>query len=145
MIRALAQLPLPRRPSVHYHGCFAPNSGARSQAVPAGDMPKRRRKQAEGKPLKTVEQPSTRLSCAACLKRSFLYAILDCPCGGRRRMVAAVQHKGEIERFLRHVRLWPETLDIMAIRGPPEVFESSQDEPEPWDQHDETPAEDWAG
>jgi hypothetical protein len=59
-------------------------------------------------------------------------------------MVAAVQDNGEIERFLRHVKLWPEALDIVAIRGPPELFESAEDEPAPWDQHDEPPAEDWA-
>jgi hypothetical protein len=59
-------------------------------------------------------------------------------------MVAAVQDKGEIERFLRHVKLWPETLDIVAIRGPQELFESAEVEPAPWDHHDEPPAEDWA-
>jgi hypothetical protein len=47
-------------------------------------------------------------------------------------------------RFLRHVQLWPETLDIVAIQGPPERSESADDEPAPWNQHDEPPAEDWA-
>jgi len=117
----------------------------RSLVVPAGDKPKCRRKKAEDKTEETVEQACTRLSWSACLKRAFLYEVLDCPCGGRRRMVAAVQDKGEIERFLRHVKLWPETTDIVAIRGPPELFDVAEvDELEPWDQHDEPPAEDWA-
>jgi hypothetical protein len=32
----------------------------------------------------------------------------------------------------------------VAIRGPPTLFEAADDEPAPWDQHDEPPAEDWA-
>lgn len=43
VIRALAQVPLPRRPSIRYHRCFAPNSHARAQVVPAGDMARKRR------------------------------------------------------------------------------------------------------
>jgi hypothetical protein len=60
-------------------------------------------------------------------------------------MVAAVQDKGEIERFLRHVKLWPEPLELVVIRGPPELFIAEEGEAAPWDQHDEPPAEDWAG
>jgi hypothetical protein len=113
--------------------------------VPACDKPKcRRRKKTEHKPEETVEQACTRPYWSACLKRAFLYEVLDCPCGGRRRMVAAVQDKGEIERFLRHVKLWPETLDIVTIRGPPDLFESADDAAAAWDQHDEPPPEDWA-
>jgi hypothetical protein len=38
-------------------------------------------------------------------------------------------------------KLRPEPTDIVAIRGPPELFESVQVEPAPWDQHDEPPAD----
>jgi hypothetical protein len=58
--------------------------------------------------------------------------------------VAAVRDKGKIERFLRHVELWQETPDIVAISGQPELFEPAEEEAAPWDQHDEPPAEDWA-
>jgi hypothetical protein len=58
-------------------------------------------------------------------------------------MVAAVQDKGKIERIQRHIKLWPEMLDIVAICRHPELFESAGGEPAPWDQHDERPAEDW--
>lgn len=112
--------------------------------MPTGDKPKCRRRHAEDKPTETVEQACTRLNWAACLKRAFLYEVLACPCGGRRAVVAAVQDAGEIERFLRHLALWPDTGDIVAIRGPPDLMEPPVDGPEPWDESDPLPADDWA-
>jgi hypothetical protein len=88
------------------------------------------RQKAEDKPLETVEQACAGLSRVVCLEPAFLYEIMDYSRGRRRR---TVPDKGEIERFLRHVQLWPETLDIVAIRGPPALFESAEVEPAPWD------------
>ena len=67
-----AQVPLPRKPSVRYHGCFAPNAFWRPFVVLAG--------------------------------------------------LAAVQDKPSLERILRHLRLWRDPEDIVAIRGPPEAL-----------------------
>lgn len=59
-------------------------------------------------------------------------------------MVAAVQDRGQIERFLRHLDLWPEATPITEIRGPPELFELPEVEPtETQDEIDEPPANDW--
>lgn len=34
-----------------------------------------------------------------------------------------MQKKTEVERFLRHLHLWPGSGDINSIRGPPELFD----------------------
>jgi hypothetical protein len=54
--------------------------------------------------------------------------------GGRRKLVAAVQDRAEVERFLKHLELWKLPADIVAIRGPPaELFPA---EPIPEDEGD---------
>ena len=64
-----------------------------------------------------------RAACrAAVLKRAFRIPALICPdCRGKRQIAAAIHDPGEVERFLRHLQLWPEPGDdLVAIRGPPE-------------------------
>ncbi len=147
VIRALAQIPLPRRASVHYHGCFAPNARARAQVVPAGAKPKSRRKKhalsaVEGSSEERDE--STKMTWAQCQKRAFLWDVLACKCGGRRKVIAAVQDKQEIERFLQHLQLWPDAKDIVAICGPPELFAALEVESlDPWDDIDAPQPLDW--
>ena len=46
ILRMCAQIPLPRRPSLRYHGVFAPAARLRSKIVPAGDQARCRRNQA---------------------------------------------------------------------------------------------------
>ena len=131
VIRALAQVPLPRRPSIRYHGCFAPNSHLRKLVVPAGAMAKARRKKS------CVEKDeTTRLTWSLALRRAFGWDVLKCPCGGTRTVVAAVQDANEIKRFLTHLHLYPDPGDIVSITGPPEMMEFVDVEPEPepdWD------------
>jgi len=66
-------------------------------------------------------------------------------------VLAAVQKKTEIERFLRHLHLWPGAGDVISVRGPPELFDFTElDRQEDWDDFYETlaqskaHAEDWA-
>ena len=66
VIRALAQVPLPRRPSIRYHGCFAPNSHARAQVVPAGAKPKKRRH----KTCQEERDEPSKMTWAECQKRA---------------------------------------------------------------------------
>jgi hypothetical protein len=70
------------------------------------------------------------------LKRAFFCSILDCPCGGRREVVAAIIEPAVAEKILRHVGLWrsPELDEVTEIRGPPEDLGPVLDQQdEDWD------------
>lgn len=128
-IRTLAQIPLPFRKNVNYFGCFASNAKLRAQVVVAGDKPKARRKKSC-----TIKDESTRLTWAEALKRTWGWDLLKCSCGGTRTVLAAVQKKTEIERFLRHLHLWPDQGQVLSVRGPPELFDLQEIERESdWD------------
>ncbi len=120
VLRMAAQVPLPKRPSVRYHGCFAPNAKLRSKIVPAGDKAKCRRKKGSDPGELSERQTSTRMLYAEAMRRGLSIDVLACPCGGRRVVLAAVMDAQQVERILRHVGLWPDSEDIEAIRGPPE-------------------------
>ena len=162
--RILAQIPLPRRASVHYHGIFAPGAALREEIVPArgGRCAHNKRK---GKPKvdkdavkkaagnddsEAAERAASRkLTWADALKRAFFFDILACPCGGRRQVIAAIRQPAAVEKILKHVKLWREDSDkddseIIAIRGPPEAL-MPQDEPpdDRWDGWDEPQELDW--
>jgi hypothetical protein len=85
--------------------------------VPAGAKPKSRRKKSSEE-----RDESTKMTWAECQKRAFLWDVLACKCGGRRKVIAAVRDRKQIERFLQHLELWPDSADVVAICGPPEVF-----------------------
>jgi hypothetical protein len=141
VLRLMAQIPLPRRALLRYHGCFAPASPLRAQVVAAGAKAPRRRKKgaaAADTPgevrVETPEAATQRMTWAVGLRRAFRFDALQCPCGGRRRLIAAVQDKAEVERFLKHLELWKLPEDVVAIRGPPaELFPV---EPAPQDDGD---------
>ena len=148
VIRALAQIPLPFRKAVRYHGAFAGNSKIRADVVPDGQKKKAKRKKAK---TCGMTDESTKLTWADALRRAFGWEILKCPCGGTRTVLAAVQKKVEIERFLRHLHLWPGAGDVISVRGPPELFDFTElERQEDWDDFYETlaqskaHAEDWA-
>jgi hypothetical protein len=145
VLRLLAQIPLPRRALLRYHGCFGPASPVRAQVVAAGAKAPRRRKKdaAEGRtPVEAsaermVAEATQRMTWAVALRRAFQFDALQCPCGGRRRLIAAVQDKAEVERFLKHLQLWRVPEDIVAIRGPPDelfpVEPAPEDDGDGWD------------
>ena len=146
VIRALAQIPLPFRKQIVYHGCFAGNSKLRPQVVLAGDKPKARRKKS-----KTEPDENTKMLWRDAHLRCFGWDVLKCPCGGTRTLIAAVKKKTEIERFLRHLKLWPEADEVVSVTGPPEAFDFDEIErQEEWDDFYESQeqitadAENWA-
>lgn len=97
-----------------------------------------------------AEEYSTKLTWAQCLRRAFFLDALACNCGGRRQVIAVILQASEVERILRHVKLWRESgdqdeCDITEIRGPPGDLAPAEDQPDDdWDGWDEPPPLDWA-
>jgi hypothetical protein len=86
VLRLLAQIPLPRRALLRYHGCFAPASPLRAQVVAAGAKAPRRRKKDAGAAgtsgtsgearVETPEATAQRMTWAVCLRRAFQFDAL---------------------------------------------------------------------
>ncbi len=56
---------------------------------------------------------------AELIKRVFLEDVLQCPCGGRRRVLSMVMNRDSIEVILRHQELpWEK-----PVRAPPRRFQ----------------------
>ena len=93
---------------------------------------------------------STKLTWALCLRRAFFLDALACNCGGRRQVIAVILQASEVEKILRHVKLWREPgdqddSDITEIRGPPGGLVPAEDQPDDdWDVWDEPPPLDQA-
>ena len=97
-----------------------------------------------------VEQEySTKMTWAACLRRAFFVDAMACPCGGRRQVIAVILQASEVEKILRHVKLWRESgddddSDITEIRGPPGDLLPAEDQPDDdWAGWDAPPPLDW--
>lgn len=120
--RLAAQVPLPRRPRWRYHAVFAPNAGSRRAIVPVGSW--RTRRLACGMPeLLPPERIATTLRWSEALRRAFGIDILDCPCGGQRKVLWLVQSKRKWARTLAHLGLPPVACEIEQARGPPEAVD----------------------
>jgi hypothetical protein len=74
-----------------------------------------------------AESHTTRLTWADAWKRAFGSDLLECPCGGRKRVIAVIQTGPVADRILRHLGLAGEPGDVTQIRGPPEAFEPLDD------------------
>ena len=100
--------------------------------------------------IEIEKEYSTKLTWAQCLRRAFFLDAMACPCGGRRQVIAVILQASEVEKILRHVKLWRESGDqddseIIAIRGPPGGLVPAEDQPgDDWDGWDEPPPLDWA-
>ena len=103
--------------------------------------------------IEIEKEYSTKLTWAQCLRRAFFLDAMACPCGGRRQVIAVILQASEVEKILRHVKLWRESGDkddsddseIIAIRGPPGDLVPVEDQPDDdWDGWDEPPPLDWA-
>ena len=55
-------------------------------------------------------------------------SVLACHCAGTCEVIAAVQDRAHVERFLHRRGLWSECDDIVAIRGPPDQLDDPDDE-----------------
>jgi hypothetical protein len=176
--RMAALIPLPGKPTIRYLGAFAPNAKLRPLVVQAGALAPRRRDrpQAPGHDcqvaltdaelahhaVEQARQTSGRLSWSAAMKITWKIDTLQCPCGGKRKLVALIDQPPVIKKILAHLGLATEALTkpedpVWRVRGPPdELFPPDIDEAglpveldavdedpgEPF--FDELPADDWA-
>ena len=53
------------------------------------------------------------------LRRSFAIDALACDCGGRRELIAVIEHKPTVRKILEHLGLETELPAFAAPRGPP--------------------------
>ena len=145
-LRRLATLvPPPRRHLVRYHGCFAPNSGWRSEVIRLATGARANPACAD-ESVAPVTQPSaaassespapnrspTRIPWSELLQRVFREDVLLCPCGGRRVVLAFLTERKTVRAILEHLNL-PTTGPPIAparVRGAAGV--------EPW--QDDVPA-----
>jgi hypothetical protein len=175
--RMSSDLKLGSTPSVQ-HGAFAPNAKLRPLVVQAGaQAPRRRDKpQAGGHDCQmalsdaelahhAVEQArrdSGRLGWAQAMRLAWKADVLQCNCGGRRKLVALIDQPSVVRRILAHLGLTTEALtkpeeSIWRVRRPPdELFPGDLDDAglpvevdgvdeEPGEPFfDEVPVDDWA-
>ena len=101
MQRLAALVPRPRLHLIRFHGVLAPHAKLRAAIVPipahtttghAGECA-----QAHGAPA--------RMSWARLLKRVFDIDVERCVCGGKLRIIAAIEEPAVIERILTHLGL----------------------------------------
>ncbi len=176
--RMAALIPLPGRPTIRYYGAFAPNAKLWPLVVQAGELAPRRRDKPQPRahdcqvPLSDAElahhaveqgrRDSGRLGCAQAMKLAWKADVLQCNCGGRRKLVALIDQPPVVKKILAHLGLATEALTkpedpIWRVRGPPdELFPLDLDEAglpvelsaieedpgEPF--FDELPVDDWA-
>jgi hypothetical protein len=128
LLKKLAAVTPPRgKHLVHFHGMFGPAARHRSAVVAYGRPPP---------PPAPVEPQSVlpltpkalrarplrppRLDWATLLRRTFGFEVLQCPCGGRRQVLAAVTDWAEIDEELRKRGLAPSlrATVVPTHRGP---------------------------
>ncbi len=134
--RLIALVPRPRKHLVTYHGVLAPAAGIRAMVVPKGDENRcRHAEESEEGPEATCRVLGTRVvphapkvrsrgkrrryPWAELLRRVFLVDVLACPCGGRRRVLAAIHDPDSIRRVLEALGLSAEVPELAQARGPP--------------------------
>lgn len=115
LIEKLAALvPPPRQNLVRYHGVLAPNAKLRSQVVP---------KKPDAKEIeKTRGKSKNRFLWAALLARTFRLEMEACiHCGGKMRIVAALNDPASIKKYLDKVGLPLSAPEIAPARPPPQT------------------------
>jgi hypothetical protein len=71
-------------------------------------------------PPKDEEQRQRRMAWSVLLRRSFAVDVLNCPaCGGRRELLAVIEHKPTVTKILQHLGLPSELPAFAAPSGPP--------------------------
>ena len=109
LAKLAALVPRPRANLTRYHGVLAPNAKYRNLVVPTPNRrAKKKRKHdsaAKPPPLSTqTDFPLAPLSWAERLKRVLKLDIELCPkCGGKLRVIAAINQPGVIQKILDHV------------------------------------------
>jgi len=126
--RLAALVPPPRAHLVVYHGVLASSAASRADIVPHSmnaasptDSPPIGNASPAPAPGDTasVRSPPPRsrnYTWAELMKRVFLIDVLQCPCGGSRRLISSITEAGAIARILRCLGL----AETSRARGPPD-------------------------
>ncbi len=103
MEKLAAIIPRPAVNLLIYHGVLAPHGRTRSQVVRYGrPAPDPNAPEADASP-RPASTPGA-WTWAALMRRVFDFDVLACPrCGGRRRVIAPVQHPAVVRAILAHV------------------------------------------
>ena len=128
LVKRLATLlPPPRRHLLRFHGVFAPNARLRAVVTrlgrPAVEAPPSAPRTeslpfAPSSPVAPQEPPPRpRVDWATLLRHSFGLDVLLCPCGGRRRLLAAVVSPAIADKVLRDLGRLPQRSP--PATGPP--------------------------
>jgi hypothetical protein len=123
--RLCAIVPPPRSHLVRYFGVFAPRSAMRRSLVPRPASEPN-----EAKPTPPAVPRPRRLPWADLLERVFGDQVLNCPCGGKRTMVAFVPEPKLAQEILEAIGIRAAPLVIAKARAPPrqESFELPGDD-----------------
>lgn len=121
LVRRLLWLIPPR--GVHltnFHGVFASHSKARARVLlPASAAAAELL--ADAPPTETLARPKRpRVDWATLQRHTFGCDVWQCPCGGRRAVVAVVTRPGTAEQLLRNLGQWPATAPLAVAQGPPQ-------------------------
>jgi hypothetical protein len=125
LAKLAALVPPPRAHLVTYHGVLAPCSALRAAIVPGGrerTAGTRRGRTARGE---TSAHRCGRHPWAELMQRVFALDVLRCPCGGRRKILAAITEARVIRAILAALGLPTEAPAVPAARGPPGMFEGA--------------------
>jgi hypothetical protein len=113
LARLAALVPPPRAHTVVYHGILAPNATRRAEIVP-GHQP--------SQPDRSADRPQVRprnYTWAELMKRVLALDVLQCPCGGRRSLIAVITQMSVIRAILLSLGLNPDPPVCGSARGPP--------------------------
>jgi hypothetical protein len=125
--RLAALIPPPRAHLVTYHGILASGAALRDLIVPAPPRRKIRSLDdtAQVDPLaqrfkvRNMPDYQRRYPWSELLLRVFLIDVLQCPCGGRRRLIALILDPPVVGRILKSLGLPTEPPAVCAARPPP--------------------------
>jgi hypothetical protein len=129
LVKRLATLlPPPRRHLIRFHGVFGPNARlrpvvvrlARPRQAPASSPPPRAELPFPEQPAPRPP-PRPRIDWATLLRHTFDLDVLQCPCGGRRRLLAAVVSPSVAERVLRQLGRLPPRPQLATGPPPPQL------------------------
>ena len=134
--RLAAQVPPPRRHGLTYHGVLAPAASRRDEIVPGHDEDEGHQgchaqtndASPEPAPPPPRHRPE-RFSWAELMQRAFEVDVLQCPCGGRRRLLSLVCDPTQVRRVLEHMGLPadpPERAPPQALQGVMQFGEAAE-------------------
>jgi hypothetical protein len=117
----------------NFHGVFASPATARSSVLlPVPEESRAEQEagvdgakvQASAAPQALEDKPlrrkRPRVDWAALQRHTFGCDVWQCPCGGRRRVVAVVTSERAAEEILRNLGLWKDRVPLPAAQGPPQ-------------------------